>query len=466
VNAAFSARGAIRSERGSSHRPTGEGTPGICYRGRCLIVSDEKWQILARRLALLNEMRDAMDVAETERDVFDLAARYTPRILDLDRAGVTLVSDDRASFRIMAFDGSEGALPSDQIFSAAESAPGHVAKTGKLLYTEDCRTRPEFAEFKMLADAGMRSMVNVPLITGGRFIGTLNGMSKTAAAFDDRDLELFGQIAAHLGSNVHGRRLHEQTKVALARAEALVDELAEARDVAMQASRAKSHFLANMSHELRTPLNAIIGYSELLREDAEDRDDDGSADLRKIELAGRHLLGLINDILDMSKIEAGKMDLYCEPFPVAELVESVVVTVQPLMGRRSNELVVDQPDGLGEMHADPGKIRQVLVNLLGNAAKFTEQGTITLRVAGGDGALHFSVIDTGIGMTAEQQARIFEPFSQATPDTSKKYGGTGLGLTLSARICELMGGALSATSEVGAGSTFTAVIPRRAVIAD
>jgi signal transduction histidine kinase len=136
------------------------------------------------------------------------------------------------------------------------------------------------------------------------------------------------------------------------------------------------------------------------------------------------------------------------------------------MGRRSNELVVDQPDGLGEMHADPGKIRQVLVNLLGNAAKFTEQGTITLRVAGGDGALHFSVIDTGIGMTAEQQARIFEPFSQATPDTSKKYGGTGLGLTLSARICELMGGALSATSEVGAGSTFTAVIPRRAVIAD
>jgi PAS domain S-box-containing protein len=239
-----------------------------------------------------------------------------------------------------------------------------------------------------------------------------------------------------------------------------ITELLRARRDAEAANSAKSQFLASMSHELRTPLNAIIGYSEMLQEDATDRGETASiADLEKIHAAGKHLLALINDVLDLSKIEAGKMDLYLETFEVAPLVEQVATTVQPLVEKNGNRLELRCLPGLGTMHSDVTRIRQVLLNLLSNAAKFTDRGVITLEVDRDGPDVVFRVRDTGIGMTPEQLGRLFEAFTQAEAGTAAKYGGTGLGLAISRRFCRLMGGDVSVTSEGGQGSTFTVRLP-------
>jgi signal transduction histidine kinase/DNA-binding response OmpR family regulator len=241
-------------------------------------------------------------------------------------------------------------------------------------------------------------------------------------------------------------------------------DLAAARDQALQANRAKSAFLANMSHELRTPLNAIIGYSEMLQEEAEEAGDtEDIPDLQKIHGAGRHLLTLINDILDLSKIEAGKMDLYAEPFEIAPLVQEVVATLQPLIDQNHNGITVRVPDDIGDMKADITKVRQALFNLVSNAAKFTEDGEVSITVEKQNRDrtpwVSFTVADTGIGMTPEQQDNLFQYFAQADPSTTRKYGGTGLGLAISQRFCQMMGGDITVTSTAGKGSAFTIRLP-------
>jgi len=230
------------------------------------------------------------------------------------------------------------------------------------------------------------------------------------------------------------------------------------------ATRAKSDFLASMSHELRTPLNAIILYSELLQEEAQDQPTPGIvADLERIRAAGNHLLELINGILDLSKIEAGKMTLSLEEFDVRTLVAEVLNTVGPLVQKNENRLTVHCADDVGRMRADPMKMRQILVNLLGNAAKFTRAGAIALDVECDAGSEHstvvFTVTDTGVGMTAEQADKIFEPFTQADVTTTRRYGGTGLGLAIVSRFCTLMGGRVSVESHPGQGSRFTVRLP-------
>jgi len=241
-------------------------------------------------------------------------------------------------------------------------------------------------------------------------------------------------------------------------------ELAAARDEAIRASQAKSDFLASMSHELRTPLNAIIGYSEILLEEAEDLvRPELRPDLEKIRGAGKHLLGLINDILDVSKIEAGKMDLFLENFDVAALLSDVSATVQPLIAKNSNVFEVHCDPDLGTAHSDQTKVRQILLNLLSNAAKFTKQGRIKLTarrpVRGDGGYLEFTVSDTGIGMTPTQVTGLFEAFSQADATITRNYGGTGLGLAITRHFCRMLGGDVTVTSEYGKGSTFTITIP-------
>jgi signal transduction histidine kinase/CheY-like chemotaxis protein len=243
------------------------------------------------------------------------------------------------------------------------------------------------------------------------------------------------------------------------------EEAETARHQAEAASRTKSAFLANMSHELRTPLNAIIGYSEILREDAQDRGDKASEDdLVKIETAGKHLLGLINDILDLSKIEAGRMDLHLEDVDLNRLFAELRVLVTPLIDKNGNRLEIDAPADIGHMHVDLIKLKQSLINLLSNAAKFTKGGLVRLSVArqkpvAGRPVFSFAVSDSGIGMTDEQIGRLFQAFTQADASTTRNYGGTGLGLTITKHFATMLGGDIAVTSIPGQGSTFTITLP-------
>ncbi len=243
-----------------------------------------------------------------------------------------------------------------------------------------------------------------------------------------------------------------------------VTELLKARREAEAANSAKSQFLASMSHELRTPLNAIIGYSEMLQEDAEDAGQDAFIpDLKKIHGAGKHLLSLINDVLDLSKIEAGKMELYLESFEIRPMVEDVASTIAPLIEQNGNRLTIECPDIIGGMHSDLTRIRQVLLNLLSNASKFTDHGEIAIVVersgSGAQETVVFSVRDSGIGMTVAQMKRLFQAFTQAEADTSAKFGGTGLGLAISKSFCQMMGGDIYVESAPGEGSMFTVRLP-------
>ncbi|GBF73012.1 hybrid sensor histidine kinase/response regulator [Paenibacillus sp. 598K] len=241
-------------------------------------------------------------------------------------------------------------------------------------------------------------------------------------------------------------------------------DLKRAHDQALRANLTKSQFLANMSHELRTPLNAIIGYSELLMDEARELGEPMLAeDLQKINRSGNHLFALINDILDISKIESGKMDLYYEPYRVEELIEDVMATLRPLLERSGNELKLNLTSG--EMTTDVTKLRQILINLLTNAIKFTKDGTIHFEICReareGVPGYAFIVSDTGIGISKEQLDQLFQPFVQADNSTTRKYGGTGLGLSISQRFCEIMDGRIDVTSEPGAGSTFTCWLPAK-----
>jgi signal transduction histidine kinase len=277
----------------------------------------------------------------------------------------------------------------------------------------------------------------------------------------------FGQAqrVVRIAKQIEGQSEEIQRNSALL--EERTHQLELARDAAETANTSKSQFLANMSHELRTPLNAIIGYSDLLIEEAEELEaQDLVPDLEKIRSSGKHLLGLINDVLDLSKIEAGKMEVSLETFDVGEVIAAATSMVGPMIEKNGNtlELIIDEH--LGTMHADLTRVRQILLNLLSNASKFTANGRVTLEAAreldDGRHWIVFGVRDTGIGMTPEQRARLFQPFTQADPSTTRKYGGTGLGLSITKRFCELMDGTIGVESEPGVGTVFTVRLPAEA----
>jgi signal transduction histidine kinase len=367
-------------------------------------------------------------------------------IYELDKPTATFSprASDRMPAELLA------AVEQDRLRLADDNVVGRSAVRGQAIQVSDLAAETSFAPSPVL-DAlrrtGFRALLAVPLIRDQRVVGALVIRRKTAGEFPRAVVELLQTFASQSVLAIENARLFEQ-----------VQEASRQLEVA---SYHKSQFLANMSHELRTPLNAIIGYSEMLQEEAEDLDlETLIPDLQRVNAAGKHLLGLINDILDLSKIEAGRMDLFVEAFEVDGLIRDVQAIVRPLVEKNENRLVVSCPDDLGEMRADQTKVRQTLFNLLSNAAKFTERGTISLTVEREpDDWIAFAVSDTGIGMTEEQVGRLFEAFNQAEASTRSRYGGTGLGLAISRHFCRLMGGDLTVESEYGRGSTFTVRLP-------
>jgi signal transduction histidine kinase len=302
---------------------------------------------------------------------------------------------------------------------------------------------------ELIMRLGYRARLVVPLLAPNRIVGALVVRRKQPGEFPKSTIELLQTFAAQSVLAIQNARLFSE-----------IEE--KGRQLA-EASQHKSQFLANMSHELRTPLNAIIGVSEMLREDAEALKQD-TEPLDRVLGAGRHLLALINDILDLSKIEAGRMELQLETFALAPLIADVVKTIEPLAAKNANQVAVNCDGAIGTLHADQMRLRQAMLNLMSNANKFTERGTITVDTRqgqeGGRDWVTIAVTDTGIGMTAEQMGRLFQEFSQADASTTRKYGGTGLGLAISKRFCQMMGGDIMVESEPGKGSTFTVRLPR------
>jgi signal transduction histidine kinase len=329
---------------------------------------------------------------------------------------------------------------------------GRAVLEGKVVQIADVTVDPEYTMPETYRLGQTRTILSVPLLREQVPIGTINLARQRVEPFTDQQIALVKTFA-------------DQAVIAIENVR-LFDEIQDKSRQLAEASQHKSQFLANMSHELRTPLNAIIGVSEMLREDAEAAKQDLEP-LDRVLGAGRHLLALINDILDLSKIEAGRMELNLETFALAPLIADVAKTIEPMAAKNTNKVAVSCDDTIGTLHADQMRLRQALLNLMSNANKFTEHGTITVDARQGqeDGLdfITIAVADTGIGMTPEQMSKLFQEFSQADASTTRKYGGTGLGLAISKRFCQMMGGDITVKSEPGRGSTFTIRLPRQVI---
>ncbi len=331
-------------------------------------------------------------------------------------------------------------------FSKGQNLPVEVLKRAKDVWISDLKTD----ETKDQLLEKLKAAAAFPVMIKKEVIAVLEFFFSEPTKPNKQFLELMTSVSTQLGRVLERSRIEE--------------ELRNAKEIAETANRTKSSFLANMSHELRTPLNAIIGYSEMLKEDAEDSgNDEIIADLQKINSSGKHLLELINAVLDLSKIEAGKMDIYLESFDISTMINDVTAIIRPMIQKNSNKLQLNCSKDIGKMKADLTKVRQCLLNLLSNASKFTDKGTVTLDVVkktfGSKQIVTFAITDTGIGMTQEQLQKLFNPFVQADLSTTRKYGGTGLGLAISQQFCIMLGGDITVTSEVGKGSTFTITLP-------
>jgi signal transduction histidine kinase/putative methionine-R-sulfoxide reductase with GAF domain len=402
-------------------------------------------------LRALGEVSQAINSTLDIENVLTTIVAKAVQLSGTEAGTIYTFDESRQEFRLRATHGMDEAMIvaiRDRRIGAGETAIGKAAAQRAPIQIADALKDTSLV-LDVVVQAGFRALLIVPLLRPYQIIGALVVRRKQPGEFPEHTVDLLETFA-------------EQSVLAIQNAR-LFREIEEKSRQLSEASKHKSQFLANMSHELRTPLNAIIGVTEMLHEDAEAAKQDLEP-LDRVLGAGRHLLALINDILDLSKIEAGRMELHLETFRLVPVIKDVAKTIEPMATKNGNRLVIDCPADLGTIHADQTRFRQSLLNLASNANKFTEKGTITIaaqqRQENGRDWITLAVADTGIGMTPEQMSKLFQEFSQAEASTARKYGGTGLGLAISKRFCQMMGGDITVESEVGRGSTFTIRLPR------
>jgi len=414
---------------------------------------------------LLNELRESLQQQTATADVLKVISRSTfdlksvlqtlvesaAQLCDADNSTITR-QQGTEFFRAAAYGYSPEFL---EYIGASPVQPGRGTVHGRALlerrviHIPDVLADPEYTWAEAQRLGGFRTLLGVPMLREGVPIGVLTLSRSEVRPFTDKQIELVSTFADQAAIAIENVRLF--------------DEIQDKSRQLAEASERKSQFLASMSHELRTPLNAIIGLTEMMVSNAARFGTEKALEpLRRVNAAGTHLLSLINEILDLSKIEAGKLELNPEPVDLARLIDEVIGTAGQLAEKNKNRLVVEAQENLGALTADSMRLKQILLNLLSNACKFTKEGEVALRVhkvADGRDWVELAVADTGIGLTAEQQAKLFQDFTQADSLTARRYGGTGLGLAITRKLARMMGGDVTVTSEPGKGSVFTVRLP-------